>query len=382
MSFNQKSMLRVGITGQNGFIGGHLNNTLKLFPEKFKVINFEKEFFYEKKYLDEFVLKCDVIVHLAALNRHSDLQILHQTNVLLVNKLVQSLVRTQSRPHVIFSSSTQEELDHPYGASKREGRLLFEQWATDHNGAFTAIIIPNIFGPFCLPNYNSVVATFCHKISRKEETFINNDGLVKLLYVGDLVSRMCTFIENAPEYGSFVIENISHTREILVSELHEKIVQFKKTYQDKSIIPSLENDFELNLFNTFRTYIDIQDHFPVNLKEHADDRGMFVEVIKLHVGGQVSFSTTVPNVTRGNHFHTRKIERFIVIQGKALIQLRRIGTNDVINLELDGKKPSFVDMPIWYTHNIKNVGTETLYTIFWINEFYDPENADTYFEVV
>ena len=128
--------------------------------------------------------------------------------------------------------------------------------------------------------------------------------------------------------------------------------------------------------------MDIPGHYPVKLSINTDDRGTFVETIKTQLGGQVSFSTTKPGITRGNHFHTRKIERFAVIKGKARIQLRRIGTNEVINFDLDGNEPSYVDMPIWYTHNITNTGEDELYTIFWINEFFDPNDPDTYFEEV
>jgi UDP-2-acetamido-2,6-beta-L-arabino-hexul-4-ose reductase len=128
--------------------------------------------------------------------------------------------------------------------------------------------------------------------------------------------------------------------------------------------------------------MDIKNYFPVKFTQHTDPRGSFVEVIRLGVGGQVSFSTTVPGITRGNHYHTRKIERFAVIKGKALIQLRRIGTDEVLDFYLDGTEPAYVDMPIWYTHNIKNIGDDILYTNFWINEFYNPDNADTYFEDV
>jgi UDP-2-acetamido-2,6-beta-L-arabino-hexul-4-ose reductase len=128
--------------------------------------------------------------------------------------------------------------------------------------------------------------------------------------------------------------------------------------------------------------MDIANLYPVKLTMNTDDRGTFVETIKSGLGGQVSFSTTKPGITRGNHFHTRKIERFAVIKGKARIQLRRIGTDKVMNFELDGNEPAYVDMPIWYTHNITNVGNEELYTIFWINEFFDPNDMDTFFEKV
>ena len=150
---------------------------------------------------------------------------------------------------------------------------------------------------------------------------------------------------------------------------------------EKGIFPSLEEPFKKALFNTFRCYVPIE-HYPVKYTKHTDNRGSFVEIARTETSGQFSFSTTVPDITRGNHFHTRKAERFAVISGKALIQLRKIGTDEVIDYYLDGKEPAYVDMPIWYTHNIKNIGTEELITLFWINEPYNQEDADTYFENV
>lgn len=157
---------------------------------------------------------------------------------------------------------------------------------------------------------------------------------------------------------------------------------YKSNYFEKGIIPNLDNEFEKNLFNTFLCYIDHKSFFPFPLKLNTDNRGSFVETVKLNSGGQVSFSTTVPGITRGNHYHTRKAERFAVIKGKARIELRKIGTTEILSFDLDGSQPSFVDMPIWYTHNITNVGDEELFTIFWINEHYKAEDGDTYFEQV
>ncbi|MDE3185884.1 MAG: NAD-dependent epimerase/dehydratase family protein [Bacteroidota bacterium] len=372
-------MIRVGITGQAGFIGKHLYNMLGLFPDEFERIEFERTWFEEEKKLEEFVKNCDVIVHLAAMNRHHDPQVIYQTNINLVEKLVAALERTESKVHVIFSSSTQEERDNLYGRSKKEGRDLMIQWAEDSGGKFSGMIIPNVFGPFGLPNYNSVVATFCYKLTHNETPKIEVDGDMKLIYVGELVNEILNEIR-AGESNHEV--NVAHTAECKVSELLSLLEKYRSEYQDKGIIPSLNNRFEINLFNTFRCYMDIEHHFPVKFTQHTDPRGAFVEVIRLNIGGQVSFSTTVPGITRGNHFHTRKIERFAVIKGKALIQLRQIGTGKVMDFYLDGTEPAYVDMPVWYTHNITNIGEEELYTIFWINEFFNPEDADTYFETV
>jgi UDP-2-acetamido-2,6-beta-L-arabino-hexul-4-ose reductase len=369
-------MLRIGITGQEGFVGAHLYNTLSLLPDEFESVEYHIDFFTTEQALDKFVAQCDAIVHLAAMNRHESEEVLYNTNIALVQKLIASLERTKSRVHVLFSSSSQEELDNPYGKSKKEGRILLEKWAKNNGGTFTGLVIPNVFGPFGQPNYNSVVATFSHKIANGDTPKIHIDGEIKLIYVGELVAEILNkFRENKNESQY----NVPHTSVAKVSRILALLQNYKEKYQDSGEIPMLNNDFELNLFNTYRCYMDIASHFPVKFTKYEDSRGSFVEIIRLGMGGQVSFSTTMPGITRGNHFHTRKIERFAVIKGKALIQLRRIGTDEVLDFYLDGDEPSYVDMPIWYTHNIKNIGEEVLYTNFWINEAYNPEDADTYF---
>jgi len=372
-------MLKIGITGQAGFVGTHLYNTLGLFPNEFSRIDFKKEYFEDEILLNNFVSQCDVIVHLAAMNRHNEPQVIYDTNIGLVQKLINVLDKTNSKAHVLFSSSTQEEKDNLYGKSKKEGRQLMVDWAKKSGGKFTGMIIPNVFGPFGHPNYNSVVATFCHKLSHNETPKIDVDGDMKLIYVGELVTQILNEIRSEKTNEEVWIAPTSESK---VSGILTLLEKFKSQYQDKGEIPAITTSFELNLFNTFRCYMDIAHHFPVKFVQHTDPRGSFVEVIRLGVGGQVSFSTTVPRITRGNHYHTRKIERFAVIKGKALIQLRRIGTDEVLDFYLDGAEPAYVDMPIWYTHNIKNIGNEVLYTNFWINEFYDPKDPDTYFENV
>lgn len=372
-------MKKIGITGQNGFVGTHLYNTLKLHKEEFQCIDFNRSYFEDEQALDSFVSQCDTIIHLAALNRHNDPEVIYATNTGLVQKLVQSLERTHTKPHIIFSSSSQEEKENLYGKSKKEGRELLVNWATSNNGTLTGMVIPNVFGPFGNPYYNSVVATFAHQVAHGETPQIQVDGQLKLIYVGELVKEIIYKIRKEENQSLFPVP---HTAEAKVSEILALLQTYKAEYQDKGIIPAINNNFELNLFNTFRCYMDIKNHFPVKFTKHTDPRGSFVEIIRLNLGGQVSFSTTVPGITRGNHFHTRKIERFAVIKGKALIQLRRIGTDEILNFELSGDEPAYVDMPIWYTHNIKNIGKEELYTNFWINEFYDAEDPDTYFEEV
>lgn len=376
---DNQSLKKIGITGQNGFVGNHLYNTLGLFPEEFERIDFQKEFFEDDTKLDEFTSKCDVIVHLAAMNRHESEQFIYETNVALAKKMVASLERTNSKAHVLISSSTQEERDNLYGKSKREGREVIVNWANNNDGKVTGLIIPNVFGAFGKPFYNSFVATFCHQLTHGETPTIANDGEVKLIYVQELVDLIIEEIRSEKSQPELFIEPTSINK---VSEVLTLLNEYKSKYFDGGEIPEINNTFEHNLFNTYRSYIDYATHYPVKFTQHTDPRGAFVEVIRLGIGGQCSFSTTVPDITRGNHYHTRKIERFAVIKGKALIQLRKIGTDEVLDFYLDGNEPAYVDMPIWYTHNIKNIGEEELYTIFWINEAFNPEDADTYFEVV
>ncbi len=369
-------MKKIGITGQKGFVGSHLYNTLGLFPEEFERVDFQKEYFEDETKLDEFMSKCDVIVHLAAINRHESEQVIYETNVRLAQNLVESLKRTKATPHVLISSSTQEERGNLYGQSKREGREAIAQWANEYDGKVTGLIIPNVFGAFGKPYYNSFIATFCYQLTHGETPNIEADGEVNLIYVQELVTRIIEEIRSEDSQPQLLVEPTATKK---VSEVLTLLNDYKTKYFEAGEIPCLKHQFEHNLFNTYRSYMDYKNHFPVKFTQHTDPRGAFVEVIRLGIGGQCSFSTTVPGITRGNHYHTRKIERFAVIKGKALIQLRKIGTEDVLDFYLDGKEPAYVDMPIWYTHNIKNIGDEELYTIFWINEPYNPEDPDTYF---
>ena len=380
-------MIKVGITGQAGFVGTHLYNTLGLHPDTFERIPFEDAYFQDNLKLKAFVISCDVIVHLAAMNRHNDPEVIYRTNIGLVKQLIKACKDTQSTPHILFSSSTQEERDNLYGKSKKEGRKLFEKWADRNNASFSGFVIPNVFGPFGHPYYNSVVATFCHQLTHNETPKIDVDGTLNLIYVGELVNHFINIIEKVQKIqseGKIALQEVKvqHTTSLTVSGLLKILQSFKEGYYNRGEIPDLSNPAMRNLWNTFLCYLDHESFFPYHLKLNTDNRGSFVETVKLHSGGQVSFSTTVPGITRGNHFHTRKAERFAVIKGKATIELRRIGTNKVMTFELDGTQPGFVDMPIWHTHNITNVGDEELYTIFWINEHYDANDPDTYFEKV
>ena len=373
-------LIRVGITGQEGFMGTHLYNFIGTKSEEIERVAYDISFFKDAEQLASFVSKCDVVVHIAAMNRHEDPQVIYDTNVGLVQHLIDACNAAEVKPKIIFSSSTQEERDNLYGKSKRDGRELLESWAKNNDGAVTSFIIPNVFGPFGKPFYNSFIATFCYQINQGEEPIIINDSQVNLIYINKLSEEFFNEIINpAKEIKKYLVPHSSSKK---VSEILKLIISFKKKYVDNGEVPQVDlNSFELDLFNTFTSYIS-KDYFPRKFVKHSDNRGAFVEIMRAGSAGQTSFSTTVSGITRGNHYHTRKVERFAVIQGKASIKLRKIGTEEVFEYFLDGEEPAYVDMPIWNTHNITNIGDTELITLFWINEPYNPEDADTYFEKV
>jgi len=291
---------------------------------------------------------------------------------------VSSLERTHHNPHVIFSSTTHEAKGTIYGESKKRAREAISRWAHRNKALFTGLIIPNVYGPFCRPFYNSVVATFCHQLTHGEEPRIIVDQTIGLLYVGELVHKVVEVIKTKQVADELPIPA---TREIKVSELLSRLKGFMVTYFDKGTIPDLADRFDLSLFNTFRSYID-QSHWPLPYNLNVDDRGALFEVVRSLNQGQAFYSSTKTGVERGNHYHRRKVERFSIIKGKALVQLRRIGSKEIIKYTLDGDNPSYVDIPILYIHNLINTGDDELHMLFWASELYDPDDPDAYYEKV
>lgn len=371
--------LRVGITGQIGFVGYHLWHHLRRQSDAVELVPFEDGYYDSPSQLRTFARSCDAIVHLAAMNR-GDEKMLYATNVRLVEELLHALDDVQARPHILFSSSIQESLDNPYGRSKRAGRALLEQWGTRNGTRMTTFVIPNVFGPFCRPQYNSVVATFSYQLTHGEEPSIQVDKEIPLIYVQDLVELMGKTILDGT--GSGVTEvRVPHSTTRTVSSLLTMLKEYRDLYLRDGIVPPLPGGFEKALFNTYRSYID-PARFQVKLNVHRDNRGHLCETVRSHTEGQTFFSVTHPGITRGNHYHLRKVERFTVVEGTAVIRLRKIGTEEVLEYRVSGDEPSFIDMPVFHTHNIQNVGTTDLMTLFWSNELFNPADPDTYPENV
>ena len=372
--------MNILITGNKGFIGQHLVNNLKYINSgNYKIIQFSKEDFKNSKLLDSKVKKSAVIVHLAALNRHKDQSVIYDSNMNFSHNLVDSIKRVGFKGKLIFSSSIQESLNNGYGKSKKDSRNLFIHESKLNGFIFSGLVLPNVYGPFGKPNYNSFIPTFCQKILSGKKVEIIENSKVPLIYIDTVVSLIINEIKSKD--SDFEIQ-VNPEKIISVNEVKDILVEFKAEYIDNNTIPNLESDFKLNLFNTFRSNIDVGASFPIAHKNNIDKRGNFIEILRSNSKGQYSYSTTKPNITRGNHFHTKKIERFSVIKGDSLIQLRKIGTDEIVEFKLSGQNPSFIDIPVWHTHNISNIGDEELITLFWINEPYDIDNPDTYIEKV
>lgn len=375
-------MIKIAITGASGLIGKNLSNNLKYIQKSFDVVEISKSDFDDDNILDKKISNANFVIHLAAVCRDTNQENLYNQNIFLTKKIISSLSRINRTAHIIFASSTHEKDGSSYGKSKFDSRNLFIEWSNENNTNFHGLIIPNTFGPFGKPFHNSVVSTFCHQLINEQECKINNNAILNLLYVDDLVYHIIQIIKDEElikkeEY--YIIKNVN---QIELTDLYNLLKKFKDLYYDQGIIPYFENKFQLSLFNTFRSYIPIEKYFPRIYTKHNDERGNFIELLKLKSGGQVSFSTTRPNITRGNHFHTRKIERFMILKGEAIVELRKVDSTQKFTFKLSGENPSYIDMPIWYTHNLKNIGKDELITVFWINEFFDINDPDTFSNLV
>lgn len=360
-----------------GFVGSHLRDRLSR-EKDVEVLAFEDSYYERPEAFVEFAKRADVIVHLAGVNRDEP-EVVYRKNVELMEKLLGFVDAAGSRPTILFSSSTQIERDNEYGRGKKRGMELLEAWSQKTGASAVSMVVPNVFGDGGRPFYNSVVATFCYQVTHGEQPTILNDGRMTMIYINDLVDDIVGLIK-APLPG-YRVESLRPRVEVQVSEMLALLTRYKEAYYGSGMVPATRSDFERDLYNTFLTYMDAAD-WERKLKLNTDERGSFVEVFKLEHGGQVSFSTTKPGITRGNHYHIRKNEKFCVVSGQASIRLRRIGTDKVIEYTVSGDAPSWVEMPIYYTHNITNIGTTELVTLFWINEHFNPDDPDTFFEKV
>ena len=361
---------RVLVTGSQGFLGWHLCVLLGS-HEQFEVVACSREQFNSDEYLAENLPSVDVVVHLAGMNRGEEKDIA-VANPGMASRLVHFLNQTEARPHVIYSSSTHADGDSVYGKSKREAGEILQQWGLHAKADVSVLILPHIFGEFGRPFYNSVVSTFCHQVAVGEKPEIQVDGQLHLLHAQE-VSELIVNVILENRTGEERPRGIP----IRVSELLERLEGLAARYR-AGVVPNFQDPFDLRLFNTWRSYLP-PDKWATDLTLHEDNRGCLFEAIRADGQGQVFLSTTFPGITRGNHYHFQKVERFLVVAGEGRIQLRKILTDEIIEIEVCGEKPQAVDIPTFYTHNITNTGETPMLTLFWAHEHFDPSASDTYY---
>lgn len=369
---------RIGVTGAGGFIGGWVRRRLERDPGC-TVATLERDGWERPARLREFVAACDVVVHLAGVNRGAPDEV-ESVNPLLADRLADACRTAGATPHIVATSSTKRDEDSPYGRGKRRADEVLAAWAEESGGGVSSLVVPNVFGAGCLPFYNSVVATFCHQLARGETPTVVEDRAIELVWVGDLAERVAEAARGEPPRGARVVP-IRGGATLRVGELLAILDGFRSDYFERDVVPDLTTSFRARLYTTFVSHVPAEA-FVRRPPLHADQRGDLCEAVKTVAGGQVFFSTTRPGVTRGNHYHTRKAERFCVVRGEATIRLRRVGTAEVHEFHVSGDRPEFVTIPVMHAHSIENTGRSELLTLFWTNELFDPADADTHSEDV
>ena len=367
----------IGVTGPRGFIGGYLVRRLGC-DEGVQIRVADRAVFADKARLDHFVAQCDVICHVAGVNR-GDERSIYDGNTSLAQDLVAAMKRTGARGHVVFASSTQRDQDNAYGRSKKEAEECLRAAGMELEFPVTVLVIPNVYGPGCKPFYNSVVATFCHQLAKGKTPTLVDDKEVRFLHVNEVVDKFVEAIESPSR--EVTVKTIEPAASIKVSQLLDTLKGFQRAFFSDGIVPDQADALNAGLYSTFLSYVDLDDHRhrpPV----WQDERGILFEIIKLANGGQVFFSTTKPGVIRGDHFHTRKFEWFCVLKGQAVIRLRHVQSQEIREFPVSGDQPEFISIPALYTHHIENVGDEDLLTMFWCNEIFSADDPDTFREKV
>lgn len=388
-------MKKILVTGANGFVG---KNTVVALKElkKYEVLLIDKNNTEEE--LKEATLNADFIVHLAGVNRPKDTKEFYEGNGGLTEKIVGFLKEENKNTPILITSSTHAELDNDYGKSKKQSEDCLVKYSDECDAKVYIFRLPNLFGKWCRPNYNSAVATFCYNIAHDLDVWVNDPAIeLNLVYIDDVVQSIIDCIEDtnivklsevneevaltATEASSLQIDKYYYEVTTVYKRTLGNIVDSLKMFRNmrKSLlIPDLSDGFNKALYSTYLTYLE-EDDFSYFLDKKEDNRGWLAELVKSEQFGQMFVSKTHPGITRGNHWHHTKTEKFIVIQGQANIRFRKIDEDKVIEYIVDGEKPQVLDIPPGYTHSIENIGQDEVITLFWSNEMFNPEKPDTYF---
>lgn len=371
--------MKIAITGSKGLLGWHTAshlhalNCAALFtgqPAPHEPVLIDHQAFEDEAILADSLREVEAVVHFAGVNRGEDDEV-EKANPQIARQLIEGCQRAGVKPAIIYANSTHANKDTPYGRSKRIAGDLLQHFTEN----YTNLVLPHIFGEGARPYYNNVTATLIDKILKDEFPQINPDGLVSLLHAGDAADIALNAAFNKT---TGTINPLAH--DITVSDLYEKIKRFHELY-DNNIFPDTSDPLDLNLFNSYRS-AGYPDKYPKVLTLNKDERGMLYESAKGGCGSQTFLSTTAPGVTRGNHFHLKKVERFLVVKGKATIRLRKVLSDEVTAFEVSGERPVAIDMIPMHTHSIENTGEDELYTLFWTNDIFKPNKPDTYADSV
>lgn len=366
--------MKILITGAKGFIGKNLMAELK--NRKFKDI-FEYYRETDSNLLEEYCEEADFVFNLAGVNRPKEHSEFMEGNFGFTSNLLNTLKKHKNSCPVMISSSIQAEFDNPYGKSKKSAEDLLFDYSKETGAKVLIYRFPNVFGKWCRPNYNSVVATFCYNIAHDLPITVNDSSVVmNLVYIDDVVNELVNALEGKENRrGDFCEVPLVHT--ISLCEIVKLIYSFKRSREERSI-PDMSNEFTKKLYSTYLSYLP-ENQFSYELKMNVDPRGSFTEFIKTQDRGQVSVNISKPGITKGNHWHHTKNEKFLVVSGRGVIRFRKVNTDEIIEYFVSGDKLEVIDIPIGYAHNIENLGDSDMVTIMWANESFDPEKPDTYY---
>lgn len=366
-------MLNVLVTGAGGFIGKNLIDRLHR-EEGISIRQYLRgdDLSLLYRYLDE----ADVIYHLAGVNRPRDNDQFEKVNRGLTERMVNYLRENQKRPKIVFSSSTQAALNTPYGVSKNAAEQVLIDYSSETGAEVFIYRLPGVFGKWCKPYYNSVVATFCHEISRNKEIEIHDEEkVVELAYIDDITADFLDCLKRKKTKDK-IFYPIRETFHITLGELAHILYEFREI-RKSLIIPDLSDKLTKYLYSTYLSYLE-ENNFSYALPAHQDERGKLIELIKSRQAGQVFMSTSREGVVRGNHYHHTKVEKFCLIKGAANIYLRKIHTDELISYTVTDQDIKMVDIPPGYTHSIENITDGEIIVLFWANEKFDPEHPDTF----
>ncbi|MGJ7910830.1 capsular polysaccharide biosynthesis protein CapF [Neobacillus sp. LXY-1] len=366
--------MKILVTGSKGFVGKNLVAELKNkgFTE---IYEFSRQTDIES--LEEYTKDCDFVFHLAGVNRPKEEQEFMEGNFGLTEQLIGLLKKSGNKAPILITSSIQAEKDNPYGKSKKAGEELLFNYSKENDIKVHVYRLPNIFGKWSKPNYNTVVATYCHNIARGLDIQINNpESELTLCYIDDVIEEFLRALDGNPTVNdNFCIVPLVYN--IKLGELAKTLISFKESRKNLSI-PNMEDPLNKKLYSTYLSFLPERD-FSYDLKMNCDQRGSFTEFIRTSERGQVSINVSKPGITKGNHWHHTKNEKFLVVSGEGLIRFRKIDSDEIIEYRVGGERLQVVDIPVGYTHSIVNVGDIDLVTVMWVNECFDPNRPDTYF---